>query len=575
MAAESKPELLAQVLIRGLTAAAALSFFASVWRQLSSVSFLGTARAPHSDALVHWLQGALGYYFHHTPIHHLYRPTIGLLYSSALTSFGSLHIHWLPALFALFLLALLTFFIFVSEPLLVASVGLWLLFSTLQFGSAVAPLNIGSLNVDFFSFVVTLASLLLLVLAFSGTPVCMDLACVAFFLVGLAAVVRGPMIFGGAALLLEAIYLLYRNKQRWSIALIGGCFLLPLVVEWSIQKAYGTKNNGVICLFCFYADPKHGWTKEGGGLYWLQQPANSEVFSRYIHYLFSADGIATASGYFAQRFQFDASLLVSRSGCVALLLAVLAVFWKDAYRRTGSFPLRGDGGVTPHSLNQWIQANPVTCVRLFFSGLLLILMALFPRIRVALAACLLVGMVVISARLRLYYAFAFLANYIVSLLFLSVLGLTTTSRLASTISFCLPLGLYFFLLQEPAQDQPVRNRRALSFASIALTGLLLWLYAGNFLIGTQTKRVFRAQVEDRSAAIKISNDSRLNRSLYYTGHDRLLYTNLDPTPVGTVRFYDAVLTPSGQPPARGMKRCANESFSAPVKFIGGSTNMGQ
>jgi hypothetical protein len=79
------------------------------------------------------------------------------------------------------------------------------------------------------------------------------------------------------------------------------------------------------------------------------------------------------------------------------------------------------------------------------------------------------------------------------------------------------------------------------------------------------KRIFHEKVDGRSAAIKISDGPEFDRSLYYTGDRQLLYTLADPSPLGTVREYRRIETPSGQnpePPPAG----SNSSFRAPVKF---------
>ncbi len=144
-------------------------------------------------------------------------------------------------------------------------------------------------------------------------------------------------------------------------------------------------------------------------------------------------------------------------------------------------------------------------------------------------------------------------------------GLCLLERISLTTSFCLPLGLYFFLLQNPAGVVEAGPARPVFASSIATAGILLWLYGANFLIPTPVKRIFQEKAGGRSAAIKISDGPELNRSLYYTGDRQLLYTFADPSPVGTVRQYQRIETSSGQnpePPPAG----SNNSFRDPVKF---------
>ncbi len=182
-----------------------------------------------------------------------------------------------------------------------------------------------------------------------------------------------------------------------------------------------------------------------------------------------------------------------------------------------------------------------------------------------LAAGLVSWMFITSMWLRLHYATACLLTYVLSLLFLSLLGFAWLERISLTTSFCLPLGLYFFLLQNPAGVVEAGRARPLFASSIATAGILLWLYGANFLIPTPVKRIFQEKVDGRSAAIKISDGPELDRSLYYTGDRQLLYTFADPSPVGTVRQYQRIETSSGQnpePPPAG----SNNSFRDPVKF---------
>jgi hypothetical protein len=65
-------------------------------------------------------------------------------------------------------------------------------------------------------------------------------------------------------------------------------------------------------------------------------------------------------------------------------------------------------------------------------------------------------------------------------------------------------------------------------------------------------------VHGRSAAIKISEDERIDRSLYFTGEGVLVYTRSDGVAAGTLRKYR-----SWQYPGRE----GNESFVQPNVFV--------
>ena len=544
----------------------AAAFFVLIRRHLNDPwSSFGTARAPISDALEPWLHGSLSYYFHQEPIPILYRPTIGLIFSSLLSSFGFLHLEWIPAFFALFLLATLAVYFWSAPPALVAPVVLLLLFSTLEMGQLAALLNLGTLQIDFPSFVLTFSGLLFLILAFSCHPVSLAAASAAFLLLGMAATLRGPLLLAGPILLLGIVFLLHRRGQVRGIILIGGCFLFPLAVDWIIQKSHGLVNNGIIACFSFYSDPQHKWTPAANAAYDLLKPLSSEVLARYLAFISSPTGVKIVSSNFFNELHSDAFLLVDNRNYVVVLLALICLpILRGGWCRRGGSPAPGENA-TLSSPKPRVAFRRMLIARVVVPCLFLFLIAVSPWAGHLLAGGFLFWMIITSIWLRLHYATACLLTYSLSLLFLSLLGFAEVPRLTLTTAFCLPLGLFFFLLQNPVDAVEAGRKRPLFASSIATTGIILWLYGANFLIPTPVKRIFHEKVDGRSAAIKISDAPEFNRSLYYTGDRQLLYTLADPSPLGTVREYGRIETLSGQipkPPPAG----SNDSFKDPVKF---------
>lgn len=546
-----------------LLAAAVISSAAFFWQICGHLNYpwspFGTAQVPVSDALEPWLHGTLSYYFHHEPTPMLYRPTVGLIFSSLLSSFGSLHLDWIPVFFACFLLATLILYFWSAPPVLAAPVVLLLVFSALEFGKVVLPLNVGTLQVDFPSFVLSLSGLLFLILAFSLHRVSLAAASVAFLLFGMAAAIRGPLMLGGPALLLGATFLLYRSAQWRGILLLGACFLFPLLVDSTIQKSHGLVNNGLVACFSFYSDPQHTWTAAANVAYETLQPLPAQVLANYAAFVSSPEGLKVVSRYFFHQLHSDVSLLVAPRNYVVVLLALICL----PIMRGGWCTQQSFGNEAPSRHKVVFRSMLIT--RVVVPCLLLLLIALSPWAGGLLAGGLVAWIIVTSICLRLHYAAACLLTYSLSLLFLSLLGFASLPRISLTTSFCLPLGLYFFLLQNPAGVVEARPTRPLFTGSIATAGILLWLYGANFLIPTPMKRIFHEKVDGRSAAIKISDGPEFDRSLYYTGDRQLLYTLADPSPLGTVREYRRIETPSGQnpePPPAG----SNNSFRAPVKF---------
>jgi hypothetical protein len=72
------------------------------------------------------------------------------------------------------------------------------------------------------------------------------------------------------------------------------------------------------------------------------------------------------------------------------------------------------------------------------------------------------------------------------------------------------------------------------------------------------RSLYLTEVHGRSAAIKISEDERIDRGLYFTGEGTLVYTRSDGIPNGTVRRYRTLKYPG---------REWNESFVQPNIFV--------
>ena len=413
-----------RALVITLAVIATAALFDRIWDNLDAQgSYYGTARAPHSDALEPWLHGTLSYYFHNVPIPYLYRPTVGLIFGSLLSSFGSLHIHWVPVFFAFLLLGSLAFYFWCAESAAAVPVALWLLFSAAQFDEVLAPLNIGTLQVDFPSFVITSAGLLLLLLAFMHRPPSLVAAGVAFFLLGMSATIRGPLLLGGPVLLLGAIYLLCRGGRARGIPLISACFFVPIMFDWAIQRSYDLVNNGIIVCFSFYSAPEHTWTPAASAAYELAKPSASEVAARYVTFVFSPEGATIVFRSLFQQFHNDGSRLAAPWAWGVLLLALLC----GPIIRTGwwtrAAAVRIDEKESPSASPRRFTFKRLVVLRMVIPCLFLLLIALWPE-ESGLVDCGFVSwMIVISIGLRLHFAAACLLTYTLSLLFLSLLGL--------------------------------------------------------------------------------------------------------------------------------------------------------
>jgi hypothetical protein len=117
-------------------------------------------------------------------------------------------------------------------------------------------------------------------------------------------------------------------------------------------------------------------------------------------------------------------------------------------------------------------------------------------------------------------------------------GLYFVDRLQSTFSFTLYLGTILLIMDvstQHASDAVAAKPAALLSYAVLIS--IVFLYVGNFLLPSELRNTYRQNVYGRKAAIKISDDVRLDRSLYYSGDRQIIYTRHDQLAVGTVRNY--------------------------------------
>jgi hypothetical protein len=162
--------------------------------------------------------------------------------------------------------------------------------------------------------------------------------------------------------------------------------------------------------------------------------------------------------------------------------------------------------------------------------------------------------------LRIWRSIICLGGYIAGTMFLCLGGWYFVDRIQSTFSFTLYLGTALLIMDACARhgSELEATRPAAPLLACTVLVSILFLYVGNFLAPSELRNTYRQDVYARQVAIKISDDARLDRSLYYTGDLQIIYTRHDQLPVGTVRNYRKLASEDS---------VGNASFLTPNAFV--------
>ena len=276
----------------------------------AAYSGVGNASAPYSDALGPWLHGSLSYYLHNVPLGYLYRPTVGLFFSSILSATN--RVAAIPVAFIGFFMLVLGGLFFVSDRSHRAVLTASLAVLVLDYAELVRPLNPETLMVDFWAMTFGLIALWLIGLGEAGVKPYLPATLVGFLLLGVVACVRGPQFAAGAAVLLYLAIRWLRRRMWLALLLAPSIFVAPLVLDSAIQKKYGILNDGVVTLYCVYAMPAHRWSSEGHEQYLLEAPSNAEVAAKFGSFLLSRKAAALLGERCSRVLLQDAALILAR-----------------------------------------------------------------------------------------------------------------------------------------------------------------------------------------------------------------------------------------------------------------------
>lgn len=537
-----------------------------------SPSFYGTARAPHSDALTSWLSGTLGFYFDGVSHNALVvRPWIPVMFSSILTLTGS--VGAMPLVFAgLYAAALLAVFpLLGGRGRLALTLLAGLLLATRD--RLIAPLWPDTLNTDFPAFALTTTGLLLTLVPLDSAPAepvggrredgvappVLAMMLAGWLFLGFAAAIRGPALLFGPALLALTLLRVRIGWGAWRPALTaaglaGVAFALPLLGDGMLRAAVGSVSQGLVALYAFYTDPSHNLTNEAYFRFVAEQPGPTEVLQTYIAFLLSAEGRSAVLGIALERIGFDGDFLLATG-----FPALLAGSWLAGAALDAADPERGP------------RRALLDPAKLALLALALAAMIGAPGLSPAGVVLGLTAVTLLGGTARGWTVPAgFALVYLLGTLFVVLTGGKLLNRVVHSYVLALYAGPLWILLGD-APRAWTAGRQRLAGAVAGAAGLaVLTLCAAGFLVPTAMKTLYRSEVAGRKAAIKLTEDTGLDRALYYSGAREILYTRADGVPVGTVRRFSAFENPNGpigDPDQLDGLRGFNALFNTPGRFI--------
>ena len=502
----------------------------------------GTAWAPYSDALGPWLDGALSYYMHHVPVSYLYRPVVGVFYGSIIAATGQISL--IPVFFWSWLLAVLAGLILFAPIEIAVTLAVWSVATSVYFADTLKALCVGSLLVDGPAFVLSFIAILSIAGGLHRRH--MALLSTGFLVLGIVAAIRGALLPAVPALLFLSAYVMWKEKRGLWLATCGFLAISPIAADITVQARNGIVNNGYVNMYCFYSDPIHMWTPQCDQQYVASGITPGQVAKNYLRFFSTGEGLKVMLIPAADRLNKEAYLLTRGP----FLCGITFLLFFNLLRKRFKVR-RSEAGILAGAVLFIAALNSLGFAHRAHATMLVAGLILF--------------ILVSSIAARRWPTAVFLISYLAGMLLLSLLGLERADRIVTTISFLFYLGVFSFFAGTAGgiPDEAVEGGRGRNWKSLGLSWLsgttaaaVLFLYSATWF-QTGLRRIYDQQVRGRQAALKISNDPALNRSLYYTGDRQLLYTFYDPAPVRSVRVYTGM----------DFKGSSNISFEEPGRFI--------
>jgi len=496
----------------------------------------GTAWAPYSDALKPWLHGGLSFLFELPPPDYLYRPTIGVFWSAILAATG--RVEMIPIFFSLWLLVFIVgAYLLARDSALRNTLVLWLCVSTFCFWDTWYTLYIATTNVDLAAFVLTVSGVILLLLGPNDSKGATWELLAGSLCLGIAAAIRGPMMIAGILIILVRVFLIAGVSSRL-LLLSAFAFVGPIAFDIVLQRHYGVVNNGEVAFFCAYFDPTHGWTPACHTEYLARRPSKAEMLQGYLGFISSRSGLHHLLSSLYWRVSRDLSVLQS-SEVLALITAMGLLGSRTKMSFFAEQPFDRASSSTPYSrLTHWTQGPGSPLLKAVLVAGSLLFLRKFAGAHEWSGLAWLALVIAAALSLRLWNSLLCLGGYIAGTAFLVLIGLTQ-DRLQNTFAFTLCLGVGLLIMEtrpHRVRESKGNNRATRVFAG-AVLALVAFLYLGNYLAPSTLRSTYQRDIHARRAAIKVSDDRTVNRSLYFTGDRVLVYVEHDSLPIGAVRVY--------------------------------------
>jgi len=487
-------------------------------------------------------------YFNKGSIYPLYRPTIGIFFSSIYSVSDQIYCIPLFSIILFFINMLLIFLLFDQRMKIYLT--LLLLFLLLFFHKLVDELNLGQLTIDFLPFVFTIIGIFFTGWALKNKKIQTHFLYTGLFLLGIASAVRGVQLIGGFIIVITAMIMIWKRANKINIIFPPLIFLVPMIFDMYLQNISGAENNGIICFFCFYSDHHHFYTRACKYIYRTMELSHTEVLVNYFKFIFTQEGFWTLFEYIEDLLIANLTIFKSKYYLALLILSTgiltLKNFSNDCFIRLKY--------AFAHVLNknslkdQFACATPLPRQNPAFNFFMIkvlvhvIIMPVsvwaFPQYAVVIFLSYLVFLFIIALLSGLIFTSICLSLYLGGVLLFTMMGAPGGERVSCSFAFTLFIGYLFFMIEDNGY---------ISFPLPKLTNLVLvfnifiivFLYAGNFIIPPRSN----CYLKDKSL-IKISDEARLNRSLYYAkDSDAIFYTERDHEKIGAVISYTKIACP--------------------------------
>ncbi|MDM8553195.1 hypothetical protein QUF75_00475 [Desulfococcaceae bacterium HSG7] len=512
-----------------------------IYVEFNGHNIFGTNRAPYSDALG-WLHGALCNYFNKGSIYPLFRPTIGIFFSSIYSV--SNQIYFIP-LFSIifFYINMILIFLFFDQRMKIY-LTLLLLFLLLFFHKLVDELNLGQLMMDFLPFVFTILCIFFTGWALKNKNIQFHFLYTGLFILGIASAVRGMQLVGGFLIVMTAMIIIWKRANKINILFLPLIFLAPLIIDMYLQKISGAVNNGMMHFFCFYSDHHHFYTRVCGAIYRTMELSHAEVLVNYFKFIFTQEGFGILFEYIEDLMIANLTIFQSKYYLALLILSTIILTLKNfsddcivRLKYMFAHVLKKKSLPLP---------NPNPAFNFFIIKVLVHVIIIpmsvwaFPQYAVVIFLGYLVLLLIIALLSNLIFTSICLSLYLGGALLFTMMGAPGEERVSSSFAFTLFIGYIFFIIEDnryTAFPLPKRTNLILGFNIF----IIVFLYAGNFIIPLRSNYY----IKDKPL-IKISDEARLDRSLYYDKDTSdIFYTQMNHEEIGTVCSYTDIMCPKG------------------------------